>query len=54
MGPLPLLGIGAEICLGALMTGRFLLRLGPLRSEILSLSSDMAKYFGWLYCVLRV
>lgn len=49
LGPLPLLGIGAEICRGALMTGRPL-RLGPLRNEILSLSSDMV---GDVACLWR-
>lgn len=36
----PSLGMGSEICLGALIAGRPF-RLPPLRSEILFLSSDM-------------
>lgn len=50
LGALPL-GIGAEICRGALMTGRPL-RLGPLRSETLSRSSDMAAGCGHLLGLL--
>lgn len=37
---MPLLGIGSEICRGALIVGRPFL-FPPLRSEILLLSSDM-------------
>lgn len=35
------LGIGSDICFGALMMGRAGLRFFPLRSEILLRSSDM-------------
>ena len=51
---MPLLGFGngAEICRGALMTGRFL-RFVPLRNEILSRSSDMAALCVCAYLVAR-